>query len=465
MVTTIGLEIHIQLKTGTKLFCGCSSAWQGKEPNSNTCDTCLGLPGSKPRINEKAIEYGIKIALALGCEIPEEMFFSRKNYFYPDMSKNFQITQYEIPIAGNGSVPVDKKNISIERINLEEDPARSVHMPSYALIDYNRSGVPLCEIVTGPDFSDPKEARVFLQKLASILEYLGVFDPAMEAAIRIDANVAVTGKKEDRVEVKNISGFKDVQKALLYEIVRQKNAIGRGKKVGGETRGWDPVARITKMQRTKETEEQYGYIFEPDLTRHTISEDKKKKIKRTLPEMASEKIERYQKQWKIASELGESIVQNPLFAVFFEKTVKILGPKDASLAGKWFAGELKKTLNYNDLRIQDTELTHKKIADLMKMLKDGKITDRAAEFVLRDMVTSGDSADIIIKRKEMGVLSDDSALNESIEKVLAKHSKAVLDFKSGKRPEAFDFLIGQIMKATQGRADPVKIREMLKKKM
>ncbi len=465
MGTTIGLEIHIQLKTDTKLFCGCSSAWQGKEPNSNTCDVCLGLPGTKPRINEKAIEYGIKVALALGCEMPEEMFFSRKNYFYPDMSKNYQITQYEIPIACNGVVMVDKKGITIERINLEEDPARSVHATNYALIDYNRSGVPLCEIVTGPDFSEPKQARIFLQKLASILEYLGVFDPAMEASIRIDANVSVTGKKEDRVEVKNISGFKDVQKALQYEIVRQKNALSRGAPVGGETRGWDPVARITKLQRTKETEEQYGYIFEPDLTRHSITEQKKKKIKRTLPEMATEKIERYKKQWKVGEEMSESIVQDPLFAVFFEKTVKILGSKMASLAAKWFSGEIKKTLNYNDLRIQDTELTHEKIADLIKMIDSGKITDRAAEFVLRDMVTSGDGADIIIKRKEMGVLSDDSALNEAIDKTLTDQSKAVLDYKSGQRPEAFEFLIGQVMKVTQGRADPAKIREILKNKI
>lgn len=464
-MTTIGLEIHIQLKTDTKLFCGCSSAWQGKEPNSNCCETCLGFPGSKPRINDKAIEYGVKIALALGCEIPAEMFFSRKNYFYPDMSKNFQITQYEIPIARNGAVEMDKKNIRIERINLEEDPARSVHTnDAYVLIDYNRSGVPLCEIVTAPDFTEPKDARLFLQKLASILEYLGVFDASMEAAIRIDANVSVNNKKEDRVEVKNISGFKDVQKALQYEIVRQKNAIARGARVGGETRGWDPIAKITRLQRTKETEEQYGYIFEPDLTRHTITEDKKIKIKKTLPEMATEKILRYEKQWHVPKELGESIVQDPLYAVFFEKTVKLVGPKEALLAAKWFAGEIKKTLNYNDVRMQDTKTTAEQITQLLEMIKANKIAERAAEFVLRDMITSGDSADIIIKRKEMGMITNDDSLTDAIDAVIKEHSKAITDYKSGKN-ESFDFLVGQIMKATKGRADPTKIREMLKKKI
>ncbi|MFH1420394.1 MAG: Asp-tRNA(Asn)/Glu-tRNA(Gln) amidotransferase subunit GatB [Candidatus Aenigmatarchaeota archaeon] len=468
-MTKIGLEVHIQLKTTSKLFCGCAAQWQGKEPNTNVCDTCLGMPGTKPRLNAKAIEYGIKVALALGCEMPKEMFFSRKNYFYPDMSKNYQISQYEIPIAKNGMIEVNDKKIHIWRINLEEDPARLVHpsgtsTSTYVLVDYNRSGVGLCEIVTAPDFDEPKEAREFLQELASVLEYLDVFDPTMEAAIRIDANVSVTGRAEDRVEIKNVSGFKDVQKALSYEIIRQKNIIGRSGKISSETRGWDPVAKITRLQRAKETAEDYGYIFEPDLTMQTLDAKFISKIKKTLPEMASEKVVRY-KKFNVSEDLSKSIVQDPEFAGMFESVVKTFGAKDAPFIARIFAGEIKKTLNYNDMRIRETPLTEEKIIKLLKMIKSGELTERSAEMVLRDMVSTGNDVETIVKRKEMSRITDDERLLVAIDLVVSGQEKAVTDCKTGRKPEAFEFLVGCVMKETRGRADPQRVRGLLKKKI
>jgi len=258
----IGLEIHVQLATKTKLFCSCPNK-VSKKPNTLTCDYCLGLPGTKPRLNKKALEYAIKIGLALNCKFPEKTYFSRKSYFYPDMAKNFQITQYEVPFAKDGYVTINihnkEKKIRIRRIQLEEDPARIVHVggsiteANYVLVDYNRSGIPLCEIVTEPDMENPAEARLFLQKLSSMLQYLDIFNPDVEGSIRVDANISLG---ESRVEIKNISGFKEVEKALNFEVVRQKNLMKKSKEILRETRGWDSVANVTRSLRSKEEEEE-----------------------------------------------------------------------------------------------------------------------------------------------------------------------------------------------------------------
>ena len=459
----IGLEIHIQLKTDTKLFCGCSAKWQGKEPNTNTCEICLGMPGSKPRLNEKAIDYGLKVGLALGCEFPKTMFFSRKNYFYPDMSKNFQITQYEVPIAKNGKFDLGGKEINITRINLEEDPARLVHpesitKSSYVLVDYNRSGVPLCEIVTAPDFREPKEARIFLQELTSVLEYLDVFDSDMEASMRVDANISIG---EIRVEVKNITGFKDVQKALRYEMVRQRDLIGKGKQVRRETRTWDQENEVTHSLRTKEEEAEYGYIFEPDLTRQVLSKDKIKKMKSNLPELAKEKIKRYKEEYDIPKDLSKPIVSSLALADIFEK---VTGEIDPLFAAKFISEKLKKTLNYNNLNIKDTSIEPKHLSKLLKMLKEGKITERVAEKMLRELVVSKQPDKIFKEGEKMTTIKDKGELSDVVEKVISDNSQAVMDYKAGKE-EAFNFLVGQVMKESKGRADPEKVREILKKKL
>jgi len=451
----IGLEVHAELTTKTKLFCGCSSAWQGKRPNTNCCPTCLGLPGSKPRVNEKAIEYGIKIGLALNCRFPKETFFSRKSYFYPDMSKNFQITQYEIPLAMKGYVMLDKKKIGIRRIHLEEDPARLVHSGGsiaaarYVLIDYNRSGVPLCEIVTEPDFESPKEARMFLQKLSSILEYLNVYDSLLEGSMRVDANISIDGG--ERVEIKNISGFKQVEKALTYEIIRQVNMKKRGRKIVQETRGFDPVANVTILQRTKEFESEYGYIFEPDLTRIEIKN--LNKIKKELPELPDKKLKRYSKIVK--KEIAESLISDPQIADMFDVLSKRFDPH---LVGIWLSGPLKKTLNYNNLRLKDTKIKTEHMERFFRAIEEKKITDMMGEMILREMVKSPK------KIEELGTdftrIDDEESIKEFVRTALAENPKAVLEYKSGKI-EVFEFLVGQAMKKSKGRADPKIIRKVL----
>ena len=457
-MTRIGLEVHVQLQTQTKLFCGCPNKFV-KEPNTLVCEYCIGMPGSKPRVNAKALEFAILIGLALECKISSPTFFSRKSYFYPDMGKNFQITQYEVPIAHTGKVKLGQKIITIKRIQLEEDPARLVH-PSgiggsqYVLVDYNRSGVPLCEIVTDPDFESPKEARDFLQKLSSILEYLGVFDPNIEGSMRVDANISMAAQ---RVEIKNISGFKDVEKALNYEMIRQKNVIRHGHDVVMETRGWDAVAGVTRSQRTKEEESDYGYIFEGDLPKFTFAHQQIEKIRAEIPELPDQKVKRYVKELKLGEELAVSIVSEHDLAEAFENVIKYI---DVQLAAKWFAGEIKKTLNFNNLRLKDSKLKTDGIIKLLTLVQEKKLTDHTAEMLLREMVTS--SVDPDVKSQSAARIYDEASIEKSVHEVLGTNAKAVLDYKSGKQ-ESFNFLVGQVMRKTQGRGDPETIRKLLKK--
>ena len=451
----IGLEIHVQLTTQTKLFCGCPNRFVG-EPNTQVCDYCIGLPGTKPRVNRAALDFAILIGTALDCKISSPTFFSRKSYFYPDMGKNFQITQYEVPIAYGGKVKLGLKQINITRIQLEEDPARIVHSggmmgSGYVLVDYNRSGVPLCEIVTDPDFESPKEAREFLQKLSSILEYLGVYDPNVEGSMRVDANISLG---PSRVEIKNITGFKDVEKALNYEVVRQKNMLRRNQKIVRETRGWDGVAGVTRSQRTKEEEEDYGYIFEGDLPKFTFTADKLEKLRGMIPELPDQKVKRYVKE-KVPEELAVSIVSEPDLAEAFEKASQRV---DRQLAAKWFAGEIKKTLNFNSIRWKESKLGVDGVTKLLEMLQKKVLTDHSAEMLLREMAVKQVNPEENVQAR----IYDEDSINDAIQEVLGTNTKAVLDYKSGKQ-EAFNFLVGQVMRRTQGRGDPDTIRKLLKK--
>jgi len=458
----IGLEIHAALLTSSKLFCRCSTRWQGREPNTLTCPVCLGMPGSKPVLNEKAVEYAIRIALALNCKIARECFFSRKSYFYPDMAKNFQITQYEIPIASNGYVELDGKKIRIKRVHLEEDPARLVHVgPSvaearYVLIDYNRSGVPLCEIVTEPDLTSPREAREFLQRLANILEYLDVYDSSLEGSMRVDANISIQkgSMASERVEIKNISGFKELEEALTFEAIRQANALERGEKIPRETRGYDSNARVTYSLRGKELEEEYGYIFEPDLPKLRIEKSFVERIKRSLPELPHQKMERLSKF--INKELAKSIVSDKDLALAYERVIKHV---DKKLAAVWLGNVLKKILNYNNLRFKDVCITHEQLVRFLKALEKGEITKHAGEQILRELIRDSSAIERIVEMKR---ISDENLIKNVAVKVLEANPKAVLDYKSGKR-EAFEFLIGCVMRETKGRADPKKAREVLKR--
>ena len=466
----IGLEIHVQLTTQTKLFCGCQNSFS-ERPNAQTCDYCIGLPGTKPRLNEKAVEYAIKIGSALVCKFAKETFFSRKTYFYPDMGKNYQITQYEVPIAESGHVVVGNRSITIERINLEEDPARIVHVnaydgsgrPSasitnaeYMLLDYNRSGTPLCEIVTAPEFSTARECRLFLQNLSSVLQYLGVYDPDVEGSMRVDANISLSNA---RVEVKNISGFREVERALTYEIIRQKNMLRGGKIIARETRAWDADAGVTRSLRTKETEEDYGYIFEADLPRITLTKERIRKIKKAIPELAEEKLDRYVKKMKIGYDLAVSITSDPDVAAMFEEVIK---KADTQLAAKWFAGEIKKTLNYNSMRLKDTQLKAGHIIKLLELVKDKKLTEQTAEIIFREMISRPEDPEILLNKESVERIYSEDILEPIVKESLDENPNAIIDYKSGKK-EAMNFLIGSVMKKTRSRADSETVRRILQR--
>ncbi|RLJ05737.1 MAG: Asp-tRNA(Asn)/Glu-tRNA(Gln) amidotransferase GatCAB subunit B [Candidatus Aenigmatarchaeota archaeon] len=457
----IGLETHAQLGSETKLFCGCRNpVMLEKEPEPNTlvCPVCLGHPGSKPMVNQKVIEIAKSVAVALNCEIAEEMFFSRKTYFYPDMSKNFQITQYEIPVAKGGFVWIDvkgeKKKIRLRRIHIEEDPAKLIHTGGiggkYVLVDYNRSGVPLLEIVTEPDLKSPEEARVFLQKLSLILEYLGAYMPG-KSIIKSDANVSLQGGA--RVEIKNITGTKEIEQALKYEIVRQNNLLKKGLKIEQETRMWNPDLQATQSMRKKETEEDYGYIFEPDLTVITISIGIEE-IKKKIPELPDRKYNRFIKEYGLSEKLAESLVSDPETAELFEDIARKISPR---IAAGWIAGYLKKTLNWHGIRFKESGLKKEWIEELLSFFTEGRITDRNGEIAIRKMVEEKRGAKEIIEKYGLWKESETNA-KKIIQTVLERNSKAVEDYRKGNE-KALHFLVGLCMRETKGKIDANEIRK------
>lgn len=460
MKVVIGLETHVQLNPKSKLFCGCANPVtldDEPEPNTLTCPTCLGLPGSKPRVNDAVLEQALKVALALNCRIAPDMFFSRKTYFYPDMSKNFQISQYEIPLATKGTVQLGTKKIRIRRLHIEEDPSRLVHKNNGVLADYNRAGVPLIEIVTEPDLDSPAQARAYLQKLELILQYLGVYAPGSRAIIKSDANISlqIDGKEGARIEVKNITGTKDIEQALSYEILRQSNFIKKGKVIEQATRHWNPDVGVTKEMRKKESEEEYGYIFEPDLTRLETADDVITKTRQRIPELPDAKYERYQKEFSLAAKVAESLISDHELATLFESLSTKVDPK---LAGTWLAGYLKKTLNYHTITFSQSGIKEEWMLSLLKLFADGKITDRNAEMTIRKMVDEEAPPEEIVKKHNLGMKRFDIDL--VIRDLLKKNPDAVKEYKDGKA-KALHFLVGLAMKETQGSVDANTLREKL----
>lgn len=462
MKAVIGLEVHVHLLTESKLFCSCKADYEDKEPNASTCPICLGFPGSKPIINKKAIDSGIMIAKALNCKIAPEIFFSRKTYFYPDMAKNFQITQYEIPLARGGNLEIFDKEIRIRRVHIEEDPAKLVHVgggitsAQYVLVDYNRSGIPMAEIVTEPDFSDTKEVREFLSKLQSILEHLEVFDASKEGSIRVDANVSIEGGT--RVEVKNISGFANVEKALNYEIVRQKNLLQMGMKVDRETRHFDADTKTTTTLRKKETEEDYGYIFEPDLTMIEIGKVWVDKLSEKMPELPDQRIERFVKEYKIPERDAKVIVYvDKALADFFEECVKLF--KEPAYVSRWVVTDLLKVLNWNDLTIRKSKLPPEVFVEFLKAMNKGELTERLGKELIKELVPTGKSFEDLIKEKALPKKLD---LESVVKEVIEENEKAAEDYKKGNE-KSIQFLIGQVLRKTQAAGDPNKIKELIKK--
>jgi aspartyl-tRNA(Asn)/glutamyl-tRNA(Gln) amidotransferase subunit B len=469
----IGLEVHVQLTSlKTKLFCGCSSDYRGKEPNTLVCPVCLGLPGSLPVLNRKAVEYAVMAALALNCRISNRMFFFRKNYFYPDLPKNFQITQYDraggVPLAKNGYLYIEhegrRKKIRISRVHLEEDPGRLVHLgpidhSPYTLVDYNRSGVALLEIVTEPDIRSPREARIFLQKLRSILEHLGVFDGSLEGALRCDANISLAGGT--RVEVKNISSFKEVERALSFEITRQRGLLERGIAVKRETRHWDETRRVTVSLRTKETEQDYRYFPEPDLVPIELTDEFISRIKTQMMELPDERMERFVSQYGLPRYDAGVLVSSKALADFFEEAVSLYNkPKEIS---NWMMSDLLRYLYENNLELRESKITPEKLVEMIRLIDEGVISGKIAKRILPKVIVTGESPREIVEKEGMMKISDREFLEGLITKIFAENPKAVRDALVDEK--AAHYLIGQLMKATRGKADPVLSSRMIMERL
>ena len=471
MKVIIGLEIHCQLNTNTKLFCGCSTDYRDDPPNTHVCPVCLGLPGALPRVNRKAVEYALRVAKALNLEVADASEFSRKNYFYPDLPKGYQITQYDRPLAERGIIEIEAddgtpKDVRITRIHMEEDPGRLVHKSGrdragYSLVDYNRSGIPLIEIVTEPDLRSPKEARRFLNKMRATLEYLEVFDGEREGAIRVDANISLEG--HNRVECKNISSYKGVEKALTFEITRQKNQITRGHEIARETRHFNEGRGITMSSRSKEEETDYRYFPEPDL-RPLHVRDWLDAI--TLPELPDARKVRFVEQYGISINHARTLTGDMKLANFYEE----IAGDDPVLAATWVADTLLGELNYRDMKID--QVPGARFADLLALLKADAITDRAGVDVLRTMLDAHagggemEMPSVIVDRLGLRKAAGDE-FDEVVAKVVEAHPGAVADYHRGKGG-ALNFLVGQAMRETRGRADAKdlgrRIKELLDRK-
>jgi len=458
----IGLEVHVEINTDTKLFCGCATKGS-EEPNTRTCECCLGHPGSKPVLNKKAVEYALKLCLALNCKISKELIFSRKSYFYPDMAKNYQISQYEMPLGLKGSLKLRSgKEIGITRVHMEEDPAALVH-PSgmqesaYVLVDYNRSGNPLLEIVTEPELESAAEAREFMKQLITILSYLGIFD-INQNIIKADANVSIKGSGFVKQEVKNITGFKEIERALQYEILRQKAEISAGKKLVQETRAWDSNKGITFLLRKKETEEDYGYILDSDLVKTEITTKLVDKIKKEMPELAHDKVKKFVSKHKIKQEDAEIIAAEKELAEMFEKVSEEINPV---LAAKWLRRELVRVLNYNKKEIHEIEMDEKHMIQLLKLVESKKITDNVASKILEKLIEKPFNVNEYIKKEGLGAVSDTKELEKYCKEAINENPQAVEDYKSG-NDKALNFVVGAVMRETKGKASPKEVNEIIK---
>ncbi|MFO7711504.1 MAG: Asp-tRNA(Asn)/Glu-tRNA(Gln) amidotransferase subunit GatB [Candidatus Woesearchaeota archaeon] len=451
----IGLEIHVELATETKLFCSCARTGS-EEPNTRTCPVCLGHPGSKPVLNRKVLDYALRLCLALDCTISPELIFSRKSYFYPDMAKNYQITQYEDPLGRDGKLQVAGKDISITRVHIEEDPASLVHGNGHVLVDYNRSGDPLCEIVTGPDLTSPEEAREFMRRLIEVIRYLDIFD-IDSCLIKADVNVSIKESGYKRAEIKNITGFKEIERALYYEVSRQKKAVAENEELVVETRGWDPEG-FTYSMRKKESEEDYGYILDPDLTITDITEDKIEEVKASMPELAQSKVTRYVKDLGIDKEDAQVIASDRLLAEIFESVSKDVDPV---LSARWIRRELLRVLNYNKLDIRDIKIDANHISELLQLIEKKKITENTGKEIIQELIITPFDIHQYIKDHGLEAVSDQSELQAFCKEAIDENPQAVAEFREGKE-KALNFLVGQVMKKTKGKASPAEVNKLIK---
>ncbi|MEO9308438.1 MAG: Asp-tRNA(Asn)/Glu-tRNA(Gln) amidotransferase subunit GatB [Nitrososphaera sp.] len=463
-MTRIGLEIHCQLtKLESKLFCSCKAEYRNLEPNTNICPVCVGLPGSLPMLNKKAVEKAAMISLALGCKIPEQIGFFRKNYFYPDLPKNFQITQYNAygptSIGSDGKIEIEGKQIRIRRIQLEEDPGRLVYegKSMLTLVDYNRAGTPLVEIVTEPDFETPKQVRVFLNVLADLVENIGVGDPYLEGAMRVDGNISEGDG--NRVEIKNVGSFRDIEKALHFEITRQQSLVERGIEVAAETRHWDEARRITVSSRSKEEEQDYRYLPESDIPIVNIKSQTVNKIKDQMPESIVAKRERYITKYGIPAQVADVLSSDRFYSDLFDKSHN---EKNAKEVSNIITTDL---MGFADTREKKLELkiSPQHISDLADAITTNKITRNSGKLALQEMVKTGKSLADVISSLDLGHVSDAGSIEKIIDEVFKEEEKAVVEARQN--PATINYLVGKVMRKTKGKADPTTTLEILRKKL
>jgi aspartyl-tRNA(Asn)/glutamyl-tRNA(Gln) amidotransferase subunit B len=472
----VGLEVHAQILTQSKMFCGCSTDYLTSPPNSNTCPVCLGLPGSLPVINRRAVEATIRTALALNCEIPAFSKFDRKNYFYPDLPKGYQISQYDLPFSRNGYLEFDVKGeahrCGITRVHLEEDTGKLLHAGAIeeaqsSLVDFNRAGVPLMEIVSEPDLRSADEAREYVMRLRAILQYIGVNNGDMESGqLRCDANVSLrpVGQAEygTKVEIKNMNSFRAIHRAIEYEIGRQTEVLDTGGRLVQETRGWNDARGLTVSQRTKEFAEDYRYFPEPDLPPLEVSREWVAEIRASLPELPAARRERFISSYGLTPYDASLLTSSKPMAAFFEETVRLGAP--AKAVANWILGDFSRLLNADHKEIEQSSIKPSHLQQLIQLIDSGVISGKMAKQTFEVMYREADPGPALTALKGSSQISGDAELETIADQVIAENAKSVADFKAGKE-QALKFLIGQGMKISKGRANPQRLEASLREKI
>lgn len=481
----IGLEIHVQLKTKSKLFCSSPNDFAAANPNTNICEICTGQPGALPRLNMEALRKAIQVGLALNCQIADRTKFDRKNYFYPDLPKGYQISQFDKPINGKGELKVGDKTYGITRAHLEEDAGKLLHSEDgkNSLVDFNRAGVPLLEIVTEPDFANPKEAAEFLRLLRSIVRYLEVSDADMEKGhLRVDANISIrkpgeTGLPPYKVEVKNMNSFKAVEAALNYEIERQTEMLQNGEQPVSETRGFVEASKTTVSQRSKEEAHDYRYFPEPDLPQIEVPESLVKELKSKLPELPQNKLKRFAEEYGLPEADINALVEDKNLAGYFEGIASELSAwwqadkleeekykKALKSASNWVLGDFLALLNRDGKSVKDVQITPENFAELVKMIEKGEISTTAGKTILSEMYATGGDPSDIAKDLNLGQVSDKGEIEAAVEKVLSENPDVVEKYKAGKT-SVIGVLVGSVMKEMKGKANPKVVNEILAEKL
>lgn len=470
--TVIGLEVHVELATETKIFCGCSTEF-GAAPNTNVCPGCLALPGSLPVLNKQAVEFGMKASLALNCEINLDNKFDRKHYFYPDLAGSYQRSQFYLPIGINGWIDIvvdgKKKRIRVNRVHLEEDAGKLTHSEydDGSLVDYNRAGMPLIEIVSEADMRSPAEARAYLEKLKAIIQYTGVSDVKMEeGSLRCDANISLRPYGQEQFgtkrEMKNMNSFRAAERAMEYEVIRQAEMLDDGETITQQTLRWDEAKGVTIAMRSKEAAEDYRYFPDPDLVTIQLTDEWVESVREDLPELPDARLTRFVEQYDLSEYDAGILTSSKELADFFEGALAVTD--DYKTVANWMMGDLLGYLNTNDLELKDLEMAPSALGEMVGLINKGTISGKIAKTVFEEMLASGKDPQTIVKEKGLVQISDEGELATIIAQVIADNPQSVEDYQGGKA-QAFGFLVGQVMKATRGKANPQLVNKLLKESL